>query len=471
MITGFPEKRIMRINNKLLKAGIGYTVGNILVKGAVFFTLPIFTRLMSPENFGLYSIYLTYSYIIYIFMGMVLHNTIKNARYDFPFKIENYVSSIFTFNVFTLSLGLMVVYLLPDSFIRIINFKKSIMYLLVFQSFSVSIFTIYNVYLSLSYAYKNYIKVTFLNTFFSIILSIFFICNFFQNESYIGRILGTTLPYVFLSLVIVWIIYRKADNIFNFQYIKYGLSFSLPLIIHGLSQVILGQIDRIIIQNYCGSYFTGLFSFAIIFNTVYSVFISSFDNVWGPWLYEKLNNANYSEIRTKTKKHMVIMTTIYTYILFFVPELTRILAGKEYFISVYSAVPLLLSGYFMYLYTIVVNVEYFFKKTSYIAMGTLLGGSVNVILAIMLVPVYGYKIAAYVHLLSYVVYFLFHYYSAYNLLKKDIFDLKILGYNILFVAVISLFVLYTIDHIYIRIAALTIITGFILMRAKSLVKS
>lgn len=91
----------------------------------------------------------------------------------------------------------------------------------------------------------------------------------------------------------------------------------------------------------------------------------------------------------------------------------------------------------------------FLRKTSYIAIGTLLGGSVNVILAIMLIPVYGYKIAVVCpSLLSYVVYFLFHYYSAYNLLKKDIFGLKVLGYNILFVAVISLFVLYTVEYIH-----------------------
>ena len=47
-------------NNKILKAGIGYTIGNVLIRGIAFISLPVFTRIMTPENFGLYNIYLTY---------------------------------------------------------------------------------------------------------------------------------------------------------------------------------------------------------------------------------------------------------------------------------------------------------------------------------------------------------------------------------------------------------------------------
>lgn len=45
----------MSDNKKVIKAGIGYTVGNYLLKGLSFITIPIFTRIMSTSDYGLYN--------------------------------------------------------------------------------------------------------------------------------------------------------------------------------------------------------------------------------------------------------------------------------------------------------------------------------------------------------------------------------------------------------------------------------
>ena len=44
--------------SKAIKAGVGYTLGNILVKGIGFISLPIFSRLMTTEEFGVYNIFI-----------------------------------------------------------------------------------------------------------------------------------------------------------------------------------------------------------------------------------------------------------------------------------------------------------------------------------------------------------------------------------------------------------------------------
>ena len=68
---------------KAVKAGIGYTVGNMLVKGITFLTIPLFTRLMSTESYGLFNTFNSYMAILTIFIGLALHASIKNAKYDF----------------------------------------------------------------------------------------------------------------------------------------------------------------------------------------------------------------------------------------------------------------------------------------------------------------------------------------------------------------------------------------------------
>lgn len=42
--------------SKVFKAGIGYTIGNVMVKGINFLAIPIFSRLLTTEEMGLYTV-------------------------------------------------------------------------------------------------------------------------------------------------------------------------------------------------------------------------------------------------------------------------------------------------------------------------------------------------------------------------------------------------------------------------------
>ena len=60
------------INKKAVKAGIWYTIGNMLLKGCIFLTLPIFTRLLSTSDFGIYNTYMAYEGLITALLGLGL---------------------------------------------------------------------------------------------------------------------------------------------------------------------------------------------------------------------------------------------------------------------------------------------------------------------------------------------------------------------------------------------------------------
>lgn len=42
----------------MIKADFGYTIGNILIKGINFITLPIFSRILTTDEFSVYNIFL-----------------------------------------------------------------------------------------------------------------------------------------------------------------------------------------------------------------------------------------------------------------------------------------------------------------------------------------------------------------------------------------------------------------------------
>ena len=56
--------------SKVFKAGIGYTIGNVMVKGINFLAIPIFSRLLTTEEMGLYTVFAAYEAVLFVFIGM-----------------------------------------------------------------------------------------------------------------------------------------------------------------------------------------------------------------------------------------------------------------------------------------------------------------------------------------------------------------------------------------------------------------
>ena len=78
---------------KALRAGLGYTIGNILVKGLTFISIPIFARLLSVADYGLYNTFGSYVTIMTFVVGLTLHTSVRNAKLDFPDRIDAFCSS------------------------------------------------------------------------------------------------------------------------------------------------------------------------------------------------------------------------------------------------------------------------------------------------------------------------------------------------------------------------------------------
>ena len=64
-------KKIKQNGNAILKAGLGYTIGNYMIKGLTFFSIPIFARLLSPDNYGIYNTYIAYESILCMCVGFI----------------------------------------------------------------------------------------------------------------------------------------------------------------------------------------------------------------------------------------------------------------------------------------------------------------------------------------------------------------------------------------------------------------
>ena len=235
--------------SKVISAGIGYTIGNIFIKGINFLTVPLFSRLLTTEEFGVYNTFIAYDAILCIVMSFALYMSIRSANIEYPGRIDEYASSITLLYIIVGSLLLGVVFIFSNQLVTLLSFPKVVLYMLILYSFASGIITLYNQIISLEYNSKKYLLIAFGNSIGNIFLSLLLILTVFRNRKDLGRIIGVTLSMFGLSVLLLVSMYRKAKPKINKDYWRFGLRYSLPIVPHGVSQVLLSQFDRIIIRS------------------------------------------------------------------------------------------------------------------------------------------------------------------------------------------------------------------------------
>lgn len=438
-------------NNRVIKAGIGYTVGNYLLKGINFLSVPIFSRLMSTADYGTYGIYMTYDSIISVFIALALHSSLKNAKYEYKDRFEEYLSSILIIPLIVFLTLLVLINAFSGFFQNILDLNRIILNVLLCHSLANSIIMIYNNHLGLDYRYRDFLKISLINTLANIILSISLMFTLFINERYMGRIIGSALPMVCIAIYIYIITFKRERPKFNKEFWKFGLSYSLPIIPHGLSQIILSSFDRIMIKSMVGIEEAGIYTLGVNVEGLAKVTTTSLDAVWGPWFYEKMNKEDSESIKKYSTFYAYGMFVLLGCLMIAGPEIIRVMGDKEYQDAKYVVIPLLCCTYFTFLYTIPAAVEYYYKKTKLIAVGTMGAASLNIVLNFIAIKNFGYQAAAYTTLIAYAAYFVFHYTIAKKIAGKQMFNTKAIVGFILGILFINLFSIILINYFWIRL--------------------
>lgn len=457
--------------NNAIKLGIGYTVGNILLKGVTFLTLPIFSRILTTEEYGLFNTYVAYEMIISVFVGVCLYASLRTAKYDYKDNFEEYSASVLFLSIFIMISALIVINLFYSKIAWVLVFNRTIINVLIVQSYAMFVFQFYNTKLALDFKYKEYLIVTGINTILGTLFSLILIFSIFNNNRGIGRIIGYAVIPIFLAVIIEIRIIKNSiinkKSLINFKMWKYGIIISLPLVVHSLSQQILSQLDRIMIGKINGMSYAGIYGFIYSIVNILQIIALSMDNAWSVWFYEIMNNKEYDLIKTKSNLYITMMNILYMGFICFAPEVIKIMGDSDYWDGIRIVVPLSFSLYFMFLYTLPIHVEYFYKKTKFIAIGTMSAAAINLILNIMFIEKYGYEAAAWTTLVSYIALFIFHIVIVHKIEKAEIFSYKHICKSIVFCSIYSIFILIFLNNIVIRYLILILLLIGIFMKYKN----
>ncbi|MEQ1657139.1 MAG: oligosaccharide flippase family protein [Hylemonella sp.] len=389
------------LTKSLLSGSVVYLAANVLSAMLPFALLPVLTRYLNPEEYGVIAMFQALVIGLGAFVGLGVAGAAGRKYYDdHPGKDElrDFIGACMQVTLMSGLLTLVGVVLLRSQVMDWLGLDIDWLVLAVFVAAATVVVQIRLGQWQVRKEAFHYATLQVSQSAFAVALSILLVIVFSMGER--GRIWALIVAACLAALVSWRLLLR--DGLLRLggwssSHMRDALSFGLPLIPHVLGGFMLASADRLVINASLGLSETGLYTVAVQLVSVMGLVFSAINNAYVPWLFERLKNG------VETEKHRIVR---YTYVWFGLiilsvglafaagPWLVVLIAGEQYEAAGDVIGWLALSQAFGGMYLMVTNYIFYSKRTAYLAFSTLLSGLLNVALLVPLVNGHGLKGAA-----------------------------------------------------------------------------
>lgn len=372
-----------------------------------FALLPLYTRLLSPADFGIIAVTSTVAAVLAIVFPLSMHGAMPRFYFSGQSQIERrqnggtiWIAMLFSAASLALLLDRFGDIFFPLIF-REVPFSPYIR-LAIWSAFFNTLSLLPLNLLQIQERPGLYVFITVGGALLNIGLIIGLVV--FERQGVLGYLLGLLLAGAFMGIPYLVLALHNVTVIIRWNTLKAILGYSLPLVPHGLAGWVLELSDRVILERYVSLGELGLYAIGYQFGTVMTLIASAINYAWVPFLFKL--DAQEGE---SAKPRLARLVTYYTLALLWtalglvllVNELLIVLTAPGYH-SAYRIVPWVVGGLLMNgLYFIPVNFLFLKAKTGLVPLVTISSGIVNVGLNLWLVPAYGIMAAAWATFVAY----------------------------------------------------------------------
>lgn len=395
------------LNRRAFKAGIFYIVCQLFVRGITFFMTPVFTRLLSQEQYNQFKIFESWLLIFMPVMSLCLWRSVERAKYDVKDKFNEFVSSVQTLSYLSITV-FFVIFLYfrapVEQFCKMNDFMLIIAFLYTYAHTSIFYMQRREKQMMRYKASTTLTAATVIPaTLLSVLLVVIGKRTGHADALLQLRIAGYYIPMIIGGFIVAVLMLIQGRRLVQIDYWKYALRFSLPLIPEVLSIQIMNQADKLMVTNMVGDIPGSIFAIATTVSYIIWILEDSVWNAWLPWMYEKISRGEDSEIQNSWSTLMHGFGATSWMLVLFAPEIILILGGKKYSDAVWLIAPMVtgtLFRFYSYSYTAIQN---YHKKTKFVAVSTVSVMFLNILLNYAGIRLFGYQAAAYTTAFSYLV--------------------------------------------------------------------
>jgi len=398
---------------KISKKSFAYFIANSIQSFIGIITLPLYTRFLTPNDYGICGI--TASITSFLTAFYLLGLMAAYNRFYFNYKVDSekqnkYISTIVYFIIFY---GLLLTLILTifggplEVFTEGVPFYPYII-LAIWSSYFTLIIQLRLQLYRTEQKSKKYTALFVADIFFRTILSIYFVV--FLKKGALGFIAGGLISSFVFSLISMWLVRRHIVRAFDTNGLKASLKYGLPLVPHQIGTWMFNLSDRLILNKLISTSEVGLYSVGNRVSTLMHMVAMSINFAWSPFFFSIMKGdkeAAKKKITRLITYWIMVMCFTFLVTVFFSKELIIIFAAPEYRTS-YRVVPLLALGYlFQGFYFVVVNPLFLLGNTYLVTIATITGGLLNIGLNFLFIPKMSMMGAALATAITYFYIFIF----------------------------------------------------------------
>lgn len=429
-------------NKKILslgaKASIAYLIANVVNKSLSYITTPIFTRMMTPEEYGQVSVFITWMSIIGIVsMYCLCYGVFNNGMMDYSEDRDRFTFSLLILsNVITIICGVFMI-VFQKQISNLLGISLPLILLMIGVFLTQPAYGFWSARQRYEYKYKNSSVLSVVSAIISPFAAILFIYLFPQNKV-LSRIFAGESVLLIIYIVLYIYIAIKAKGKIQLSYWKYALIFNAPLIPHYLSTYLLNGADKIMIAELVSDSSAAFYNVAYSVAAVVTILWTSVNASLIPFTYERCKKKDYRAISNVTQPLVTVFAVACVFVIMLAPEVVSIMATREYLEAIYVIPPIVGGVFFQTQYYIYSTVVYYHKKAYFVMIASVTATVLNVVLNYIFIPLFGYFAAGYTTLFCYIVQAFIDYIAMRKIVGQSIYNMKYMTALSAMIVIISL---------------------------------
>ena len=378
-----------------------YGFGHIVARLVTFLLLPIYTNILSGTEFGIIS-------LIYTFLGfmtVILHYGLDASllKHYVPADCQERTSILsnaylsFILTSFLFSVCLILLRHQVSSFLFGASAPQITCFVAVILFFDV-LWYIHLLILRAEERPIQFVTISLLNVCLMLGLNIYFVV--YQHEGVMGVVKSNLITSCVLFLATFPMIFSRISfkSLSRAKW-KKMMQFGMPFLPAGIFSMILELSDRYFLKYFTDLETVGIYNAGYKIGMFMLLLVMGFNMGWQPYFLKKGKGETEYIIKIATL-FLFIMTFFWLLLVFWSKELVQFKFGGysffgEEFWSAIQTVPFIAGAYVFHgLYLVQLPGLFLKEKTMYIAIIRGLGATCNIILNLILIPVYGIMGAA-----------------------------------------------------------------------------
>ena len=393
-----------------------YGLGVLASRMVSFIMLPIYTRHLTPADYGVLELLVMTVDIVALVVGVGISNGLFKFYYEKDSQQEKrqLVSTAFQMVLAAYTLATLICILNANFFSGLFfdgKYRLAVQLAFWTMLFQVCI-TIPLAYLRALQKPITFVAVSLARLVLSLSLNIYFIV--IQDKGVMGAVYADFIVTGVIGLSLAVFTFLKVGFSINYSDVKKLYKFGVPFILTNIGAFILTFSDRYFLRSFGDLKEVGIYALGYKLGFLLSFFVSrSFNNVWEAQRFELVKLDNFEEkFNIVFKNYTFFLLAAFMGFSLFSRDFFRIMSAPG-FISAYQVVPIVTMAYVVQALTTFFNFGIFYSgKSMLLTKATFYAVIAILALSFMLIPILGGVGAAISTLGAFVVRFVFVYRSS-----------------------------------------------------------